>query len=63
MRLFKSLAIGLLGLATSVAAQEDSVAVELERITFQKFIDDNSVVLTDCEFLCPRRRADVVLSS
>lgn len=58
MRFLRSLALGLLGLATSVAAQDDtsSVAVELDRGSFKKFIEQNTVVLTDCEFTPPRER-------
>lgn len=58
MRLFRGLTFGLLGLAASVAAQDDlSVSVELDRATFSKFIEQNTVVLTDCEFLLHRRGA------
>lgn len=62
MRLLKSLAVGLLGVATGVAAQDDSLAVELDRAKFGKFIEQNHVVLTDCKYLkeeCPtwQRRA------
>lgn len=60
MRLLKSLALGLLGLATSVAAQDDaaSVAVELDRATFKNFIEQNTVVLTDCKFFFLERNAN-----
>lgn len=50
MRLLESLAVGLLGLATGAVAQDDNFAVELDRAKFGKFIEQNSVVLTDCEY-------------
>lgn len=51
MRLFSSLGLGLLALATTVLAQEESLAVELDRGTFRKFVQNNHVVLTECEYL------------
>lgn len=58
MRLFRGLTFGLLGLAASVAAQDDlSVSVELDRATFSKFIEQNEVVLTDCKLLLHPRGA------
>lgn len=49
MRLFSSLGLGLLGLATAVLAQDDPAAVELDKSSFKKFIQNNHVVLTECE--------------
>lgn len=51
MRLLSSLGVGLLALAATVLAQEESLAVELDRGTFRKFVQNNHVVLTECEFL------------
>lgn len=50
MRLFSSLGLGLLGLvATAVLAQDDPAVVELDKGSFKKFIQNNHVVLTECE--------------
>lgn len=51
MRLLSSLGLGLLALAATVLAQEESLAVELDRGTFRKFVQNNHVVLTECEYL------------
>lgn len=56
MRLLSSLGFGLLRLATAVLAQGDTAAVELDRATFKRFIDNNHVVLTECEWSDPRSR-------
>lgn len=50
MRLLTGFALGLLGLAASVAA-EDEAAIELDRTGFSKFIENNNVVMVDCEYL------------
>lgn len=50
MRLLTRFALGLLGLAAGVAAQ-DEAAIELDRAGFSKFIETNSVVMVDCEYL------------
>lgn len=49
MRLLSSLGLGLWALATSVLAQEEALAVELDRSSFKKFVENNHVVMTECE--------------
>lgn len=49
MRLLQSLALALVGLAASVAAQDESLTIELDKSSFNKFIKENDVVMTDCE--------------
>lgn len=53
MRLLTRLALGLLGLAAAVVAEDDA-AVELDRVKFPKFLESNSVVMVDCKSSLPR---------
>lgn len=59
MRLLKSLALALVGFAASVAAQDESLTVELDKSSFTKFIKENDVVMTDCECSLPSVPAKV----
>ncbi|KAF3766408.1 thioredoxin-domain-containing protein [Cryphonectria parasitica EP155] len=47
MRLLASLALGLLGLAAGVVAQDESAAIELDRLSLNKLIKESEVVMVD----------------
>lgn len=49
MRLLSSLGFGLLGLATRVLAQDEPAVAELDKNTFKNFVQNNDVVMTECE--------------
>lgn len=51
MRLLPSLILGLLDLVATVVAQDDasSLAVELDQRTFKNFVQQNDVVMAECE--------------
>jgi hypothetical protein len=49
MKSLMGLALGLLGLAAGVAAQDETAAIELDRSTLNSLIKKNDVVMVDCK--------------